>query len=62
MILSLVQIILSRLLKECLNNMTIEQQIEQNIPSKKRKNKNSYNYIRNNEVEFECKKKERDYD
>ena len=32
--------------------MTIEQQIEQNIPPKKRKSKNNYNYIRNNEVEW----------
>ena len=43
--------------------MTIEQQIEQNIPPKKRNSKNNYNYIRNNEVEFEWKrKKERSYD
>lgn len=43
--------------------MTIEQQVEQNIPPKKRKSKNSYNYIRNNEVELEWKgKKERNYE
>lgn len=38
--------------------MTIEQQIEQNIPPKKRKNKNSYNYIRNNGVGVGVEKKE----
>lgn len=45
-------------------NMTIEQQIEQNIPidlkpkPKFRTSKNNYNYIRNNEVEYEWKLKE----
>ena len=49
--------------------MTIEYQIDNNIPLKfvpKHKSiakKFDYNYIRNNEVEFEWKwKKERDYD
>lgn len=49
--------------------MTIEYQLDNNIPLDKIKipklttNKNNYNYIRNNEVEYEWKcKKERDYE
>ena len=46
--------------------MTLEQQIDYNIPlnqiPKSIVKKSDYNYIRNNEVECECKKKERDYD
>ena len=47
--------------------MTIEEQIEQNIPpnqiTKSITKKSDYNYIRNNEVECEWKgKKEREYD
>lgn len=65
MILNLVQNTLLKLLRECLNNMTIEQIIDNNIPlnqiPKSIAKKSDYNYIRNNEVEWEWKrKKERD--
>lgn len=61
MILNLAQIISLRLLRECLNNMTIEQILDNNIPlnqiPKLIAKKSDYNYIRNNEVEYEWKKK-----
>ena len=51
--------------REMVMIMTLEQQIDYNIPSnqipKSIAKKSDYNYIRNNEVEWECKKKERDY-
>ena len=64
--LNLAQNTLLRLLKECLSNMTIEQIIDNDIPikfiPKSIAKKSDYNYIRNNEVEYEWKrKKERDY-
>jgi hypothetical protein len=44
--------------------MTIEYQLDNNIPPnqipKSIAKKSDYNYIRNNEVEWELKKKERD--
>ena len=45
--------------------MTVEQILDYNIPPnqtpKPIANKSDYNYIRNNEVEWECKKGEIDY-
>lgn len=70
MILNLAQNTLLKLLKECLNKMTIEQIIDNNVPlnqiPKSIAKKSDYNYIRNNGVEYEWKcrnekkKKERD--